>query len=670
MNEGDKLVLGFGTKGLIGRVVDDEEMPTDKEGKPFEALVNPLTVITRRNPNQIIEAVLGKIAAKTGKPYSVPSFSDENSVEDMVNFAKKEMAKHDVSDKEDVIDPVTGRTIPGVLTGVNYFMKLHHLAESKQSGRGFGSYGADDAPAKVGGAIGSAKKFSLADAQAALAHGAHNFVRDTKMIRSQRNQDYWSEFMAGKSPLEPRVSEHHNRFLNLLRAGGLNPVKQGEKLKLGVLTDKDVLERAGDREIQNGDTVNWDDGLSPVKGGLFDPGLTGGHGSKTRWAKITLPEPVPNPGFEDPIRWTLGITEKKMRDVLAGREELNGRKGPAALAQALEDIDIDKEIERTKAQWKARRGVGKDQAARKWSTLARAKEQGLHPRDWMLSVVPVLPPAYRPVSVMQDTGRPMVADANLLYKDLLDTSTAMKELAGHTADLGEERLAVYDAVKAVTGLGEPISPKNRERGVKGVLKTVFGNAGPKYSAIQKSLLGGTVDTVGQGVVVPDPELGMDEVGIPEDLAWETYRPFVVRRLVRGNVPGPRAYKMVEDRDDRAKSALLQEMDSRPVVMRRAPVLHKYGEMGFFPKLVKGKQIRVTPTVTAGFGMDFDGDSVAFHVPSTDSSIRDVIERMLPSKNLLSVRTGKVHQFMVVMGVMVVMLPTVSGVIFSNWQFLG
>lgn len=212
--------------------------------------------------------------------------------------------------------------------------------------------------------------------------------------------------------------------------------------------------------------MNWDEGLSPVKGGLFDPGLTGGHGSKTQWAKITLAEPVPNPGFEDPIRWTLGLTEKKMRDVLAGREELNGQRGPGA---ALDAVDIDKEIERTQLQWKARRGVGKDQAARKWSTLARAKEQGLHPRDWMLDAVPVLPTAFRRVSVMPETGRPMVADINLLYKDVIDTSKAMKELGGRTNELGDERLAVYDAVKALTGLGDPVTPKNKERGVQGIL---------------------------------------------------------------------------------------------------------------------------------------------------------------------------------------------------------
>lgn len=645
--EGDKIVIRFGSKGLIGKIVDDHEMPHDQQGRPMEALINPLTVITRRNPAQVAETVLAKIAQKTGKPYKVNSFYRGTSPADaaaaIVAFAKSESERHGVPDKEDLVDPKTGRVIPGVLTGLNYFLKLHHLAEFKASGRGLGTYGQDDAPSKTGGPVGSAKRFSLADNQAGLSHGAHAFIRDTRTVRAQRSDEYWAKLMAGQHPAEPNVSTHHDRFMAMLKAGGLHPVRSGHKIRLTALTDKDVDKYAGDREVESGDTVDWNNGLKPVPGGLFDEANTGGHGNRTTWAKISLPHPIPSPAFEEPIRWVLGTTEKTLRNVMAGREELNGKTGPEAIQHALASLNVDDEITKAKKQWNTRKGAARDQAARRWSVLEHAKRQGLTPADWMISKIPVLPPAYRPVSVMQDNGRPLVHDANALYKDVIDTSKALKSLHGRVTDVGDERLALYDAVKAITGLGDPVTPKNQERGVKGVLKSVFGGAGPKFSMMQRQLLGSTVDSVGRGSIVPNPELDMDQVGLPEDKAWEVYQPHVVARLVRQGVPGPKAYKMAAERDPKARKALVEEMDDRPTVITRAPVLHKYGEMGFRPRLVTGDQIQMPVLVTAGYGADFDGDAVSFHVPTTYDAIRDVYDRMMPSKNLHSVRTGKVHQ---------------------------
>lgn len=646
--EGDKIVIRHGSKGLIGRIVPDDEMPKDSEGRPMEALINPMTIPTRRNPSQVAETILGKIAAKTGKPYKVPSFFTggeyaEDYHKSMLDFARREAANHGISPEEDLTDPLTGRKIPNVLTGMMYFLKLHHLAEHKAAGRGLGAYGQDEAPSKTGGPVGSAKRFSLSDTEAALAHGAFGLLRDVRTIRSQRNTDYWAKFMAGQTPADPTISSHHDRFMAMLRASGINPIRKNRKTQLMALTDRDVEKLAGNREIESGDTVNWDERLSPVKGGLFDESLTGGHGNKTTWAKISLPEPIPSPAFEEPIRWTLGLTEKSMRNILAGREELNGKSGPEALRSALESIDLNRAIEETKVQWRKRKGVGRSQAARRWSMLEHARRQGLHPKDWMVSAIPVLPTAYRPVSLMQETGRPLVHDANALYKDVLSAKSALAALRDKTSDLGDERLALYDSVKAVVGMGDPITPKNQDRQVRGIMKTIFGAAGPKYSMAQRQLLGSTVDTVGRGSIVPNPELDMDEIGLPEDKVWESYQPFIIRRLVHGGVPGPRAYQMVNERSEKARAAMLEELDRRPVVVVRAPVLHKYGQMGFKPKIVKGDQIQMPVLVTKGFGADFDGDAVSFHVPVSEDAVKDVYSKMLPSKNLHSVRSGKVHQ---------------------------
>lgn len=137
----------YGDKGVIAAIIPDDQMPHDKDGKPFEALLNPLGIVTRTNPAQIVEAMLGKIAAKTGQPIKVPDFEDEA---DMTAWAKRQLAQHQLSDLEDVIDPEYGHKVTGVATGNRFFMKLHHTAESKGQGRGSGAYSTDETPAKGG----------------------------------------------------------------------------------------------------------------------------------------------------------------------------------------------------------------------------------------------------------------------------------------------------------------------------------------------------------------------------------------------------------------------------------------------------------------------------------------------------------------------------------------
>lgn len=139
----------FGDKGVISAVISDHMMPHDSQGQPFEVLLNPNGIITRGNPAQTIEAMLGKVAAVTGKPYKVSDFED---IEDLTAFAQEELRKHGLSDQEDIVNPEFGNKIPGVATGNRFFMKLHHSAESKVQARGGGAYSAEDAPAKGGAA--------------------------------------------------------------------------------------------------------------------------------------------------------------------------------------------------------------------------------------------------------------------------------------------------------------------------------------------------------------------------------------------------------------------------------------------------------------------------------------------------------------------------------------
>ena len=635
MEVGDKLTGRFGDKGVIAEVVPDHQMPHDNDGNPYEALVSPLGLISRVNPAQVIEAALGKVAAKTGQPYKIPDF-DNNK--DLIDFAQKELEKHGLTDTEHVTDPETGRKIPGVLTGSRFFMKLHHTAESKGQGRSTGGYTAEGTPAK-GGSEG-AKRIGMLDLGALLSHGAGQVIRDAKMVRGQANPEYWSQFMAGYSPPLPKVPHVYEKFVNQLKAAGINTTRDGTKTHIMAMTDKDVDALAGDREIKNSETVDWKGLMKPKAGGLFDETMTGGHGGN-RWSKITLHEPMPNPVMEDPIRRVLGITEKQFRTVLAGQATMFDKTGPEAIQAALAKINLPKAIEQTRQDIKSGRKVTRDAAVRKLGFLKSAEATGVHPKDWMINKVAVLPPLFRPVSTMGSKKLPLVDDANYLYKELLDANGVLRETSGAFESYGDERLGLYDAVKAVSGLGDPQQPKNVERNVKGFLSKIFGSS-PKYGTVQRKLLSSTVDLVGRAVITPNPDLDMDQVALPEEKAWDIYKPFVVRGLVRRGMPRMQALDAVEGKNKAAFAELHTQMNSRPIVINRAPVLHRYGLMAFYPRLTKNKVMEVNPVITKGFGADFDGDAMQYHVPSTEEAAQEAIHKMLPSKNLFSAASFKAH----------------------------
>lgn len=632
----DKISGLFGDKSIVSEVIPDHMMPHDKDGKPYEVLFNPLGIITRGNAAQVVEAVLGKIAEKTGKPYTIADWSKNRH---WMKMAIEEARKHGIPTKEDITDPRTGKSIPGVLTGNRYVLRLHHIGEDKIQARGTGGgYDQDDQP--VGGKHGGAKRLSLAELYAVISHGAYGVVKD-KALRSTRRSDWWSRYMAGMDVPEPKVPLAFNKFLASLQASGINPIRKDNRINLMAMTDKGVDELAENREISSPETVDWNNNLKPVPGGLFDEGLTGAHNGN-RWAKITLPHPIPNPVMEEPIKKVLGITGKEMDFIIGGLKEYkNFGTGAEAIGKALGAIDIDDAIDQARADIGKRRGSGRDAAVKRLKYLKSAQNMGLHPRDWMLSKVPVIPPVFRPVDVMSDTGRPLVADANYLYRDLLFAKQAYEGLNGKVGDLSNERTSIYNAVKAVMGLGDPINPKNAAIGIKGHLRKVLG-AGPKYSMVQRKLLSSPVNMVSRSVISPDPDLGLDEVGIPEDSAWGAYEPIVVRQLSRRGMIPFRAMEAVKSRTDAAKTELLKAMAAHPVIMSRAPVHHKYGVMAFWPKLAKGNSIRMNAFVTKGFGADYDGDQVNIQVPVLEEGVRDAIEKMLPSKNLVHPRNFSTH----------------------------
>jgi len=599
-------------------------------------------VVTRRNgkmliagntnPAQWAEAKLGAIAAKTGRSFKAEDW--DPNIPDRIAWVEKLMQQHGLPDTEDVIDPKSGKAIHGVYTGNRFFMKLHHTAESKGQGRGGGAYSSDETPAK-GGETGS-KRISLLDSNALLSHGATQVLRDAGAIRGQKNDDYWLQFMQGFTPREPRVPMVYNKFIAQLKASGINVVRDGSQLHVMAMTDKDVDTLAGDRNLKHGDTVHFDKGLEPIEGGLFDSELTGGHHG-TKWAAVPLSEAMPNPVMEEPIRRVLGLTGNEFEDTLAGKHTLpDYGTGPSAIAKALGKVNVDSELAKVRATIEHGSKSSRDAAIRKLGYLKSAKRLGIHPKDWMMSRVPVLPPQFRPVSLMSGSNVPLVDDPNFLYKELHEADKNLGEMKQQLGDegVGAERLAVYNAFKAVTGLGEPITQQSRDKEVHGILRSIFGSS-PKFGTVQRKLISSTVDNVGRAVITPNPDLDMDSVGLPEDRAFDVYSRFVVRRLKRQGMPMMAALQEIKDKGKLARKALEEEMGERPVIINRAPVLHRFGIMAFRPRLTKGSTLQISPLVVKGFNADFDGDAMQYHVPTDEAARVEALERMLPSHSLLS-----------------------------------
>ena len=257
MQIGDKLSSRYADKGVIGAIISDSEMPHDQQGRPFEVLVNPHGTISRINPAQQVEARLGKLAEGTGQPQILEDFPADGR--DITEWAIKKLEENGLEDTETVVDPATGRHIPEVFTGNRFFMKLHHQAEHKTQGRGLGAYTAEEQPARGGMEGAKSKRLAVMESGALMSHGALcSVLRDGKLIRGQSNQEYWSDIMAGNRPATPQVPlVYHQKFINQLKGAGINVMRQGTKLHLIAMTDKDVDDLAGDRNLQNTETVDW-----------------------------------------------------------------------------------------------------------------------------------------------------------------------------------------------------------------------------------------------------------------------------------------------------------------------------------------------------------------------------------------------------------------------------
>jgi DNA-directed RNA polymerase subunit beta' len=257
----------------------------------------------------------------------------------------------------------------------------------------------------------------------------------------------------------------------------------------------------------------------------------------------------------------------------------------------------------------------------------------MHPKDYVLSKFPILPPQFRPVYPSQSGGVPMVSDINYLYRDMMNVNNELSKLKDFPeTDPTKLKLRkdLQQAAGAIVGVMKPVNKKSEKQDLQGVVPLLTGGkldggGTSKESFFHRKLMKRNQDLTGRGTILPDPNLHVDYAKIPIDMAHQLFKPFVINNLVKKGLTPIQAAKDVADRTHIASRALEEEMERRPILLNRAPTLHKYNMMAFKPVAVEGKSIFIPPLIIKGFNADFDGDSVAGDtyviVQDTDGTVR-------------------------------------------------
>jgi len=618
---GDKVSNRYGGKGVISKIVDDSDMVQDESGKPIDILWSSLGVVSRINPSQVIETAAAKVAEKTGKPIAISSFKKRNNVE----WVRGLMKKHGVKDKETVYDPITGKKIPNIMVGPQYTYKLFKSSDTNYAARGLnGGYDINELPSK--GGVTGAKGTGIMEINGLLAHDARDILKENATIKGTRNTEFWRAFQLGRPLPPPKSSFAFDKFKGMLAGAGLKFKKEGNHMSMAPLTDSEVRAMSNG-EIKNGRMVLAKN-LKSEAGGLFDLGKTGGIVG-TKWTHIELPEPVVNPLFKDASRRLLGMTEKEL-------DETTFTKGGEYIKKELDNLDLDSKLSSLKESISAAKGADKDNKYKQIKAINALKANGMKAGEaYTMKAFPVLPPKLRPV-VPGAKGDLLISDVNHVYKDLILAKQKLQEaneLGLPDEDIKDMRRHVSDAAGAVIGTREPVSSKLAAKQVKGIVNTITGT---KTGFFNGKVLARRLDFTGRGTAAPDPSLGMDEVGLPETMMWDMYSPFVIKNLTKQGYSALQAKKMVEDKNSRAREELMIESNRRPVILNRAPSLHRFNVISFKPKPVSGTTIQVNPFMEDGMNLDYDGDALQVHVPVTEGAVNDA-KKLYLSNNVLGDR---------------------------------
>ena len=317
--------------------------------------------------------------------------------------------------------------------------------------------------------------------------------------------------------------------------------------------------------------------------------------------------------------------------------------GAEAFFDILKRLDLDTLSEELWHEVRTTRSKQKRKKATKRLKVVEAFRRSNNKPEWMiLTVLPVIPPDLRPM-VQLDGGRFATSDLNDLYRRVINRNNRLKrllELGAPDVIVRNEKRMLQEAVDSLidnSQRGKALSRRGRRE-----LKSLSDMLKGKKGRFRRNLLGKRVDYSGRSVIVVGPKLQIHQCGLPKSMALELYRPFVISRLVRhnyaANVKG--AKRFIERNRPEVWEVLEEVITERPVLLNRAPTLHRLGIQAFEPVLVEGSAIHLHPLVTTAFNADFDGDQMAVHVPLSEKAVAEARRFMLASKNLLKPADGE------------------------------
>ncbi|MFA5660657.1 MAG: DNA-directed RNA polymerase subunit beta', partial [Bacilli bacterium] len=347
---------------------------------------------------------------------------------------------------------------------------------------------------------------------------------------------------------------------------------------------------------------------------------------------------------DTPLVYKQVISEREYRkySLEYGHNSFVAQTGTEAVKTLLEEVDLDLEYKNIKEELEGATGDKRRKLLRRLETIHAFLTSGNKPEWMVLSVLPVIPPDLRPM-LQLDGGRFATSDLNDLYRRVITRNNRLKkllELGTPAIIVQNEKRMLQEAVDALIDNGRRSKPVTGAGGR--ALKSLSHSLKGKHGRFRQNLLGKRVDYSGRSVIAVGPDLKMYECGIPKEMALQLFKPFVINEIVNQQLANnpKNAEKLIDKSDPAVWDIVEQVIKHHPVLLNRAPTLHRLGIQAFKPKLVEGRAIRLHPLVTPAFNADFDGDQMAMHVPLSEMAQAEAEILMLGSKNILGPKDGK------------------------------
>ncbi|HUV72573.1 MAG TPA: DNA-directed RNA polymerase subunit beta' [Clostridia bacterium] len=316
--------------------------------------------------------------------------------------------------------------------------------------------------------------------------------------------------------------------------------------------------------------------------------------------------------------------------------------GAESILEVLEKLDLGQLAEELKKEIAGSSGQRHIKAVKRLRLVEGMHRSNQSPERLVLTVLPVIPPDLRPM-VQLTGGRFATSDLNDLYRRVINRNNRLKhliELGAPEIILRNEKRMLQEAVDSLIDSTKSVRERRRRRRAPS-LRSLSDMLRGKQGRFRQNLLGKRVDYSGRSVIVVGPELNLTQCGLPKEMALEMFKPFVLREMiVRGVAPNVKSAKNILERRPPEVFDILEEITKEhPVLLNRAPTLHKLGIQAFYPLLVEGSAIRIHPCICQGYNADFDGDQMAVHVPLSQRAQEESIELMMPDKNMLRPADG-------------------------------